>query len=98
MVISEVERNIIKLLDQDGSALGVAGNIPHAEWRTLRTDHRVQAPAGFIDGEIVQMFSNGRLDRQQRERVLGGPDSEIERVNADRETVERVVEALGQFA
>ncbi len=98
-LLAKVERNILSLI-QSGSQLsasaGVVGNIAHQEWRTLRTDHRVQAPAGFLDANILQMFVDGRLGREEREKVVSGPNSEVEAVGAEREAVEQLVEALSQ--
>ena len=98
--MAKVERNILSLIQStstsSSSSAGVVGNISHQDWRTLRTDHRVQAPAGFLDANILQMFVDGRLDREQRDKVVQGPTSELEALGVARETVEQLIEALSQ--
>ena len=42
------------------------------------------------------MFVDGRLGREEREKVVSGPNSEVEAVGAEREAVEQLVEALSQ--
>ncbi|SNX84516.1 related to UV-damaged DNA-binding protein [Melanopsichium pennsylvanicum] len=97
-LLAKVERNILSLIQSTSSAspAGVVGNISHQDWRTLRTDHRVQAPAGFLDANILQMFVDGRLNREQREKVIQGPNSEVEALGVEREVVEQLIEALSQ--
>ncbi|CBQ73184.1 related to UV-damaged DNA-binding protein [Sporisorium reilianum SRZ2] len=97
-LLAKVERNILSLLESSSTAAaaGVVGNIAHSDWRTLRTDHRVQAPAGFLDANVLQMFVDGRLDRQQRDKVLAGPNSETEALGVEREVVEQLIESLSQ--
>lgn len=98
-LLAKVERNILSLLASSpiAAAAGVVGNIAHSDWRTLRTDHRVQPPAGFLDANVLQMFVDGRLDRQQRDKVLAGPNSEAEAVGVEREVVEQLIESLSQI-
>lgn len=97
-LLAKVERNILSLIQSTSSAstAGVVGNISHQDWRTLRTDHRVQTPAGFLDANILQMFVDGRLDREQKEKVIQGPASEVEALGVEREAVEQLIEALSQ--
>ncbi|KAJ1026698.1 hypothetical protein NDA16_002296 [Ustilago loliicola] len=97
-LLAKVERNILSLIESPSSASSstVVGNISHQDWRTLRTDRRVQAPAGFLDANIVQMFVDGRLNREQRDKVVQGPNSEVEALGVERETVEQLIEALSQ--
>ncbi len=96
-VLAKVERNILSLVQsQSAASAGVVGNIAHSDWRTLRTDHRVQAPAGFLDANILQMFVDGRLNREQRDKVVSGPNSKAEEVGVEREVVEQLIEALSQ--
>lgn len=74
----------------------MVGGIPYTEYRTLRTDHRVQAPAGIVDGEVVRMFSEARLDEQARNEVLRGPKGDHEKVReAEEGEVERWCEEVG---
>lgn len=103
-ILAKVERNILSLVQTTSAAFtsssstsgGVIGGISHQDWRTLRTDHRVQSPAGFLDANILQMFVDGRLDREQRQRVVQGPNSEAEAVGVEREVVEQLIEGLSQ--
>ncbi|EST05408.1 Cleavage/polyadenylation specificity factor, A subunit, C-terminal [Kalmanozyma brasiliensis GHG001] len=97
-LLAKVERNILSLIASTSAAAsaGVVGNIAHSDWRTLRTDHRVQAPAGFLDANVLQKFVDGRLDRQERDKVVTGPNSEVEALGVEREVVEQLIEALSQ--
>ncbi|TKY85901.1 hypothetical protein EX895_005442 [Sporisorium graminicola] len=97
-LLAKVERNILSLLENSSTAAaaGIVGNIAHSDWRTLRTDHRVQAPAGFLDANVLQMFVDGRLDRDQRDKVLAGPHSEAAALGVEREVVEQLIESLSQ--
>ncbi|GAC93396.1 pre-mRNA-splicing factor [Pseudozyma hubeiensis SY62] len=97
-LLAKVERNILSLVESDTAAgsAGVVGDIKHEDWRTLRTDHRVQPPAGFLDADVLQMFVDGRLDRAQRDRVVAGPRSGAEALGVEREVVEQLIETLSQ--
>lgn len=97
-LLAKVERNILSLIESTAAAAsaGVVGNIAHSDWRTLRTDHRVQAPAGFLDADVLQMFVDGRLDRRQRDQVVAGPKSAAEALGVEREVVEQLIESLSQ--
>lgn len=100
-LLAKVERNTLSLIESGGgesnaASAGVVGGIRHEEWRTLRTDHRVQSPAGFLDAGVLKMFIDGRLDRAQRDRIVQGPASEAQALGVEREAVEQLIEALGQ--
>lgn len=97
-ILAKVERNILSLIESptEAASAGVIGNIAHSDWRTLRTDHRVQAPAGFLDADVLQMFLDGRLDHNQRYRVVHGPNSEAEALGVRSEVVEQLIEKLSQ--
>ncbi|KAJ1581219.1 hypothetical protein NDA11_006980 [Ustilago hordei] len=102
-LLAKVERNILSLIELSSSistsnSSSVVTSISHQDWRTLRTDHRVQAPAGFLDANILQMFVDGRLDSKQRDKVVQGPNSEMEALPVGREIVEQLIEALCQLA
>ncbi len=56
----------------------------------------MQAPAGFLDANILQMFVDGRLDRAERDKVVAGPNSEVEALGVEREVVEQLIETLSQ--
>lgn len=88
-VLSEVERNL-------QSVLPPVGNIQYNDWRTLRTDHRTSAPAGFIDGDFIQRYAED-LDAGARGSVLAGPRGEFEKVSATAGEVDELVECLGRL-
>ncbi|EPQ28698.1 uncharacterized protein PFL1_04001 [Pseudozyma flocculosa PF-1] len=107
-VLSQLERNIISVVEASPSFspaasggvaassarhLGIVGSIPFSEYRTLRTDHRVQPPAGIVDGDVLRLFTDGRLDDGAKKAVLDGPAGEAGRIDK-RNEVQRWCEEL----
>ncbi|SPO25464.1 related to UV-damaged DNA-binding protein [Ustilago trichophora] len=103
-LLARVERNITTTIlnpppssSSLGGSAGVVGNISHTDWRTLRTDHRISPPRGVLDGKILQMFIDGRLNREEKEKVVQGVKAEVEVGGVERESVEQMVEMLSQI-
>ncbi|PWN51805.1 hypothetical protein IE53DRAFT_313283 [Violaceomyces palustris] len=90
-LLSKLERNMEDLMDRES-----IGGIKCQEWRTLRTDHRVQAPVGFLDGDLLQHFVTG-LDRSRKSFVVEGCGNEAKRIDCSVEEVDGLLEALGQL-
>lgn len=63
----------------------------------MRTDHRTAAPAGFVDGDLVQRYATS-LSPSDRARVLAGPQSEHARLSVDQDEVARIVEGLARLS
>ncbi|KDN44089.1 hypothetical protein K437DRAFT_257225 [Tilletiaria anomala UBC 951] len=92
-LLSRVERNVERVVPP-------LGDISYEEWRTMRTEHRVAAPAGFLDGDMLQRFQT-QLTRAQRDAVLcssssGGGDG-VGEEGADVARVARLVESLARL-
>jgi DNA damage-binding protein 1 len=39
-----------------GRVLRAVGNLSHREWRSFRTDRRMEDSSGFVDGDLVEKF------------------------------------------
>ncbi|KAN0061664.1 hypothetical protein ACQY0O_005655 [Thecaphora frezii] len=108
--ISGLERKIVELVQESpsfgrggvGSAeeshyLGVVGDIPHGEYRTMRTDHRVQQSAGVVDGEVVRLWCCNRVGRRVREALRAREGGAEGREMGDWNDVDRWAQALVQM-
>jgi hypothetical protein len=103
-ILAKVERNIVKLIEthdagnpRRAAQAGIVSGLSYRSWRTARTDHRVQDPIGFIDGNIVQMLVDGRLNGYQKDLIFNGPESSTEAINVERDIVEKYIEDLRQL-
>ncbi|PWZ02392.1 hypothetical protein BCV70DRAFT_198672 [Testicularia cyperi] len=103
--LSQLERNINLLIESASGASasacvvgGVEPTISAQDWRTLRTDHRVQPPTGVIDADRLQLFINGKLDKRHKSAVLDGPVSTARRIRIPDATLTMWIEELGQLS
>lgn len=89
--LTEVERNLRSVLPLP------LGGIPYEEWRTLRTDHRTSAPAGFLDGDLLLRYVGAELGNEGRRRILQGEEGNgIGKVGAEADEVERLLDGLAR--
>lgn len=63
-------------------------------WRTLRTDHRTQKSAGFIDGDFVNS-SYESLSAQKRSSLLNSGPLQVE---AEPDAINSLIESLNRLS
>ncbi|KAK4702664.1 DNA damage-binding protein 1, partial [Phenoliferia sp. Uapishka_3] len=83
----ELERNLRQVVE------GVGG-LEHEAWRSFKSERTVKPPAGFLDGNFVQLFAS--LPKEKIEQVLAGK-SEHERISNSESELTKTVEELGRL-
>jgi hypothetical protein len=97
-VIAEVNERCGRILSQleakSNDAWSPVGKISADGYRTLRTDHRTQTAAGFIDGDTIRRGFES-LPLVQRAKLAQGGRLPIE---AGMDEVNKLVESLGRLS
>ncbi|KAL8286521.1 hypothetical protein RQP46_004538 [Phenoliferia psychrophenolica] len=85
--MSELERNLRQVIE------GVGG-LEHEAWRSFKSERTVRPPAGFLDGNFIQLFAG--LPKDLIEKVLAG-SSEHERLSGSESDILVPLEELGRL-
>ncbi|UZJ56725.1 hypothetical protein CBS101457_006045 [Exobasidium rhododendri] len=97
-VIAKVDERVGKVLSQLELNLRETfepvGRIPADEWRTLRTDHRTQKSAGFIDGDFLNGSYQNMSAITRTQMLTHGPFN----IEAEPDEVNSLIESLNRLS